>query len=105
MAAARLDLEAEKEVGAIARKNKASVVIVRKDKKLRKGTHVGLFALTGGLSGVFTGVRAAQIGAYNARTRRLQDGPGRDARSPAVRAGARGGPMSRTGQVPAAGSA
>jgi len=57
----------------MARKNKAPVVIVRKDKKLRKGTHAGLFALTGGLSGVFTGVRAAQIGAYNARTRKLQE--------------------------------
>lgn len=53
-------------------KNKAPVVIVRKDKKLKKGRHLALFALTGGMSSVYTGARAASNAAYNARTRQLQ---------------------------------
>jgi hypothetical protein len=55
------------------KKKGAPVVIVRKDKRMHKLTHLGAFALTGGLSGVVTATRAAQIGAYNARTRKLAE--------------------------------
>jgi len=53
------------------KKKGAPVVIVRKDKKMHKLTHLAAFALTGGASSVVTATRAAQIAAYNARTRKL----------------------------------
>jgi hypothetical protein len=53
-------------------KNRTPVVIVRKDKKLKKGRHLALFALTGGLSGVYTAGKVASNAGYNARTRQLQ---------------------------------
>ena len=53
------------------RKNTTPVVIVRKAKKLRKGTHLGLLVATGGLSAPFTATRAGLIAGYNARTREL----------------------------------
>lgn len=53
-------------------KNRTPVVIVRKDKRLRKGRHLLAFALTGGMSGIVTAGVAASNAAYNARTRKLQ---------------------------------
>ena len=53
-------------------KNRAPVVIVRKDKRLKPGRHLLAFALTGGMSGVVTAGVAASNVAYNARTRKLQ---------------------------------
>jgi hypothetical protein len=53
-------------------RNRTPVVIVRKDKRLKSGRHLLAFAVTGGLSGVYTAARAASNAGYNARTRRLQ---------------------------------
>lgn len=59
----------------MARKNRAQVVITRKDKKLKKTGHLLAFALTGGTSSVYTAAKAATNAGYNARTRKLA-GPG-----------------------------
>jgi hypothetical protein len=56
----------------MGRKNKAPVVIVRKDKRLNRTGHVLAFMLTGGTSSVYTASKAATNAGYNARTRRLQ---------------------------------
>lgn len=53
-------------------KNRTPVVIVRKDKKLKKSGHLLAFMLTGGLSAPVTAVKAATNAGYNARTRRMQ---------------------------------
>ncbi len=51
----------------------APEVIVRKDKRLRKGLHQAAILLTGGTSGVVTAAKAGTNAAPNARTRKLQD--------------------------------
>lgn len=53
------------------KKNRAPVVIVRKDKRLNKTGHLLAFMATGGTSSVYTAARAAYNASYNARTRRL----------------------------------
>ena len=53
-------------------KNKAPVVITRKDKKLKKTGHLLAFMLTGGASAAVTATKAATNAGYNARTRKLQ---------------------------------
>ena len=55
------------------KKKGAPVVIVRMDKKLNKLGHLTAFALTGGMSGVYTAGKAATNAAYNARTRKLME--------------------------------
>jgi hypothetical protein len=52
-------------------KNKAPVVITRKDKRLNKPGHLLAFALSCGTSGVYTAAKAGSNAAYNARTRKL----------------------------------
>jgi hypothetical protein len=56
----------------MAKKNKVPVVIVRKDKKLKKTGHLLAFMLTGGMSAPVTAAKAATNAGYNARTRKLQ---------------------------------
>jgi len=55
----------------MGRKKNAPVVVVRKDKRLRKGLHLAAFALTGGASGIVTAAKAGTNAAYNARTRKM----------------------------------
>ncbi len=55
------------------KKKGAPVVIVRKDKKLNKTGHLMAFALTGGVSSVYTATKAATNAGYNARTRKLME--------------------------------
>jgi hypothetical protein len=56
------------------------VVIVRKDKRLRKGLHLLAFVATGGMSAPVTAAKAATNAGYNARTRKLASG-GEDAQA------------------------
>jgi hypothetical protein len=59
---------------SVGRKKKgAPVVIVRKDKRLNKTGHLLGFALTGGMSSVYTATKAATNAGYNARTRKLME--------------------------------
>jgi len=58
----------------VGRKKKgAPVVIVRKDKKLKKTGHLLAFMVTGGASSVYTATKAATNAGYNARTRKLME--------------------------------
>jgi hypothetical protein len=57
----------------MGRKKNASVVIVRKDKRLHKGLHLAALALTGGASGIVTAAKAGTNAGYNARTRKLME--------------------------------
>ena len=58
----------------MSRKKKgAPVVIVRKDKRLKKVPNLIAFGLTGGLSGVYSATKAATNAGYNARTRKLME--------------------------------
>jgi hypothetical protein len=50
---------------------KPPVVIVRKDKRTRKGLHLLAFVATGGMSAPVTAARVAANAGYNARTRKL----------------------------------